>query len=111
VKKEENYQMKEDLQKILSKDSCPTKDRAELESMLGVQTFMWISETGFTGSGRMGMLEHILNPENLRRAYRQVVSNKGASGIDRMEVTELKSYLQTQWEAIRQSILSGNYKP
>ena len=39
--------MKGRKQKILG-NSCPQEDRAELEVNVGVQTFMWITETDCT---------------------------------------------------------------
>ena len=35
------------------------------------------------------MLEYILTPDNLNRAYKQVKANKGSGGIDSMEVEQL----------------------
>ena len=40
------------------------------------------------------MLEYILTPDNLNRAYRQIKANKGSGGIDRMGVGELLPYLR-----------------
>lgn len=36
------------------------------------------------------VLEEMLSQENLDRAYTQVKRNKGASGVDGMEVSELE---------------------
>ena len=41
------------------------------------------------------MLEYILTPDNLNRAYRQVKANKGSGGIDKMEVEHLLPYLRS----------------
>jgi hypothetical protein len=99
-------------QKISEKDSCHTEDRAELEAMYGVQSYLWINETEITGgSGSTGMLEQILSPTNLQRALQQVASNKGAGGIDRMTTRELKEYVIAHLDEIRQRILTGKYKP
>jgi len=57
------------------------------------------------------MLEKILSKENMTRAYRQVVGNKGCAGADGMEVSELKPYLQKHWERIKVDILGDNYRP
>lgn len=35
------------------------------------------------------MIEQILNPRNIRRACKAVVSNKGSAGVDGMSVKEL----------------------
>jgi RNA-directed DNA polymerase len=47
------------------------------------------------------MIEKVLHPKNLYKAYRQVVANKGSAGIDRMGVSEFSS----QWEEIRDTIV------
>jgi retron-type reverse transcriptase len=57
------------------------------------------------------MLEYVLSPSNLNTAYKQVVRNKGVGGIDKMEVRELKEYLQVHKEALLQSLLLGKYQP
>lgn len=49
--------------------------------------------------------------ENLRKAYAQVRSNKGAAGVDDMTVEEWKPYLQEHWAQIKESLLSGTYQP
>ena len=85
--------MKGRTQKILQ-NSCPQEDRAELEDNVGVQTFIWITETDYTeGQVDIGLLEQIVSPQNLNKAYRQVVGNQGSSGVDKMTVYELKTYL------------------
>ena len=57
------------------------------------------------------MLETILDRRNLEKALRQVISNGGSAGIDGMQTDELRDYLNTSYQALRQSILSGEYKP
>jgi len=56
-------------------------------------------------------LERVLSRENMLRAYRRVVSNKGAPGVDGMTVETLKPFLQLRWEAIRKELLDGTYRP
>ena len=41
------------------------------------------------------LMEQIVSKENLNAAYLQVVRNKGAAGVDGMNVEELGAYL---WE-------------
>jgi group II intron reverse transcriptase/maturase len=57
------------------------------------------------------MLEEILDRRNIEKALVQVESNKGAAGIDSMQCSELRSYITTQWQSVRQKILEGNYEP
>src|SRR5574344_1059797 len=104
--------MKERKQKI-AKATCQRTDRAEPEGYVGGQTFMWITENNVTNVDRPqhGLLEEILSPDNLNKAYRRVKGNKGAGGVDKMETDDLLSYLSSHKEALLESILSGKYRP
>ena len=55
--------------------------------------------------------EGLDNQQNLKLAYQQVYRNKGASGVDGMEVKELKEYLNTHIEEIKEQIRNKSYKP
>jgi RNA-directed DNA polymerase len=104
--------MKGRKQKI-SQDSCLQKNRAEPEDYVGVQTSMWITENNLTSIEQTGygMLEQILSPANLNAAFKRVKQNKGAGGIDEMEVESLKDYLIKEKDALIASILDGKYRP
>jgi RNA-directed DNA polymerase len=55
------------------------------------------------------MIEQILNPRNIRRACKAVVSNKGSAGVDGMSVKELPTHLKSHRDAIVKVIRSGSY--
>lgn len=57
------------------------------------------------------LLEEIISPENLTTACKRVKSNKGCSGIDEMEVSELPVYLKYKGEELIRQIIAGEYKP
>ena len=57
------------------------------------------------------LMEAVVARENMFRAYEQVVSNKGAAGIDGMTVEQLKPHLQEHWAKIREELLKGEYQP
>jgi RNA-directed DNA polymerase len=57
------------------------------------------------------LLERILDNENLYEAYRRVVKNRGAPGVDGKTVEELGEYLKDHWHGIREQMLSSRYKP
>jgi len=57
------------------------------------------------------LLEQILSPDNLNTAYKRVKKNKDSHGIDGMSIQELMPYLKEHGEELRQSILTGKYKP
>jgi hypothetical protein len=46
------------------------------------------------------MIENVLSRKNLYKAYRQVVRNKGSAGVDKMPVSELFSYLESNRDRI-----------
>jgi group II intron reverse transcriptase/maturase len=58
-----------------------------------------------------GLLEKILSRDNMNRAFKKVKSNKGAAGIDGMEIIELKTHLESHGSALIEQILRGKYKP
>jgi len=57
------------------------------------------------------LLEEILSKENMKQAYKRVVANKGASGVDGITTDEVKQYLIENWEEIREQIRNRKYKP
>lgn len=93
--------------------TCQQKNRAELEGYVEGQTFIWITENNLTDNNQLGygLLEFILSPNNLNQAYLQVKRNKGAGGIDKMEVESLKDYLVRHKDELVKSILEGKYQP
>ena len=57
------------------------------------------------------LLELILRKDNLNQAYKRVKSNKGAGGIDGMQVDELLPFLRENQDTLIQEIRNGKYKP
>lgn len=59
----------------------------------------------------MELIEVITSKENLNRAYKKVVANKGASGIDGISVEELGDYIRKNKDTIVASIRNRTYIP
>lgn len=59
----------------------------------------------------MELKDVITSKENLNRAYKKVVANKGAGGVDGMEVEELGAYIKGNKDEIVQSIRNRTYMP
>ena len=57
------------------------------------------------------LLEEVLCRENVIAAYRRVVSNGGAPGVDAMSVDDLMAYCREHWAAIREQLYRGTYRP
>lgn len=55
-------------------------------------------------------LESILEKDNLNRAFRQVVSNKGTAGIDDMTVDELEPWIRAHPHELTNRIIRGKYR-
>ncbi len=106
--------MKGRMQKTLAQaNDCPQRDRSETEWYEGVQTFMWIREDNIVEVpfDKEHVLEQILNPGNLNRAYKCVMRNKGCGGIDKMSCEQLFSWLLANKEELISSLLDGSYRP
>jgi RNA-directed DNA polymerase len=58
-----------------------------------------------------GLMERVLDRGNMIGALRQVRSNDGSPGVDRMDVEALCGYLKQHWPRIRQKLLEGCYQP
>ena len=65
------------------------------------------SSTGATDK----LMELVVARPNMLEAYRRVVKNKGAAGVDGMTVEDLKGFLATDWEAVKVALLSDGYYP
>lgn len=59
----------------------------------------------------MELIDVITSKENLNRAYKKVVGNKGAGGVDGMKVEELGAYIKDNKDEIVQSIRNRTYMP
>lgn len=59
----------------------------------------------------MQTIEKVLSARNLTEACHEVVSNKGAAGIDKMSVKELKSYLDQNRKELTTKIRNEKYIP
>ena len=65
-------------------------------------------DTESTGSG---LLQVVLTRENLRQAWKRVKANKGAAGVDGLDIEQTARHLITAWPTIRDQLLRGTYRP
>lgn len=61
-----------------------------------------------TGSA---LLDAALTRANLKRAWKRVKANKGAAGVDGLDVEQTARQLVFAWPSIRQRLLEGTYRP
>ncbi|WP_432668525.1 group II intron reverse transcriptase/maturase [Pseudomonas umsongensis] len=58
-----------------------------------------------------GLLERAFARENLKQAWKRVKANKGAAGVDGLNIDQTAEHLLTQWVVIREQLMSGVYRP
>jgi RNA-directed DNA polymerase len=62
-------------------------------------------------AGTGGLLEVALTRQNLQTAWKRVKANKGAAGVDGLDIGQTAELLRTRWSDIRQALLAGRYRP
>ena len=62
-------------------------------------------------TGQIRLMESILERNNMNRAVKRVIKNKGAPGMDGMTVRKIERYLKRHWIKIEQALLDGTYLP
>lgn len=66
---------------------------------------------GRTKSEDCATMERVVERANVWLAYRRVVGNKGAAGVDGVTVAEFKDWLVVHWPSVKKALLEGRYLP
>ena len=56
------------------------------------------------------LMEEVVEPDNIARAMKRVLANKGSPGIDRMTVDQLPEHWRRNEGTLREQLLAGTYK-
>ena len=62
-------------------------------------------------AGTGGLLESALTRQNLQAAWKRVKANKGAAGVDGLDIEQTAQVIRQSWPEIRESLLAGRYRP
>ena len=57
------------------------------------------------------LMEAVVERENMWLALKQVERNRGAAGVDKMTVEQLRAYLREHWQRIKEEVLADDYHP
>lgn len=57
------------------------------------------------------LMEAVVETQNLRRAYRNVLKNKGAAGVDGVSTPAFEAQMREWWPHIKEALLWGEYRP
>jgi group II intron reverse transcriptase/maturase len=57
------------------------------------------------------LLEEIISKSNMQAAYKQVMGNKGAAGVDGIGASGFPGQLKAEWETVRTKLETGTYQP
>ena len=101
----------EEAKKYRSRKDFNLGGSAEHEKIEKEYRQLRITENTDTITVNKALMEEILGHQNLMKSCKRVKKNKGSRGIDGMEVSQLMEYFMKHEKEIRESILTGKYKP
>lgn len=64
-----------------------------------------------TTNAGQALLKQALARENMQRAWKRVKANKGAAGVDGMDIAATGRYLVNALPTIREQLMAGTYRP
>jgi retron-type reverse transcriptase len=57
----------------------------------------------------VNLMEKIFSSVNVGIVWKQVASNKGKPGVDRMDIASFLKHSRGKWTKIKESLLDGTY--
>lgn len=94
---------------VMSELSCESNGQCLLWDCDGVSNVGSREEA--IHCSKTSLMEAVVDRSNMWRALRRVKSNRGAEGVDGMNVDELTEWLSANWATIKDKLLEGSYKP
>ncbi|UNO50569.1 group II intron reverse transcriptase/maturase [Alicyclobacillus acidoterrestris] len=99
-------------QQKIPKRSYLQEEAVNPQGTEGVPSFSSARPRGTTREENpIDLMEQVVERENLLEALRRVERNKGAAGVDGMEIKSFRPFLMDNWSRIREELLRGTYKP
>jgi len=66
---------------------------------------------GVKGGKWYSLIDKVYHPQTLKAAWKQVASNKGAAGVDRVSVNRFRSNARQYLEELKHDLRCGTYRP
>jgi len=101
----------EQRQPNISQESCRQREAVKLQGEPKAPSSSSAQVAPSSRKDQNDLLERMLEGDNLRLAYKRVVRNGGAPGVDGVTVAQLQAYLKTHWETVKSELLTGTYRP
>ncbi|MEC0170410.1 group II intron reverse transcriptase/maturase [Paenibacillus graminis] len=101
----------EQRQPNISQESCQQREAVKPSGYAGAPSSSSAQVAPSSREDQNNLLERMLEGDNLRLAYKRVVQNGGAPGVDNVTVANLQAYLKTHWESVKAELLTGTYRP
>jgi RNA-directed DNA polymerase len=101
----------EQRQPNISQESCRQRVAVKPQGYAGAPSSSTAQVAPSSRKDQDDLLEKMLERDNLRLAYKRVVQNGGAPGVDGVTVAQLQAYLKTHWLAVKAELLAGVYRP
>jgi RNA-directed DNA polymerase len=98
-------------QQLLLPFAMPEAGEARDRHSQGVEAFSATEKTESLVISNDSLMEAICSERNVQEALRRVVANRGAPGVDGMEVGELREYLAQHGPEVMNQLRSGTYRP
>ena len=57
------------------------------------------------------LFDEVLAAHNLKRAWKQVCSNKGAAGVDGLQIDDFIDWSKRHWKQCEAQLVNGSYRP
>ncbi len=78
-----------------------------------------LTPTGELSAGRvaksspvdLASVEHIVFKTSIAEAWKKVRSNKGAPGVDNINIDKFPKWVRPKWKLIKKQLLDGSYQP
>lgn len=81
------------------------------EAAYGLNSDEASSPRNATADTGQDLLAQALARDNMKHAWKRVKANKGAAGVDGMDIAQTGHYLKTAWPEIREQLRAGTYRP